>query len=87
MALFRKTAGRPGEWFYCLKHGIVEEGPQCRAADRFGPYGSREEAARAMELADARNREWDTDERWRDDTGDTGDTGDADGTDGATGRS
>lgn len=65
MALFkRRTAGKPGEWFYCLKHGTVEEGPQCRAADRFGPYATREEAAHAMQTAQERNLEWETDPRW-----------------------
>ncbi|CAM5685174.1 SPOR domain-containing protein OS=Streptomyces rimosus subsp. rimosus (strain ATCC / DSM 40260/ JCM 4667 / NRRL 2234) OX=1265868 GN=SRIM_011395 PE=4 SV=1 [Streptomyces rimosus subsp. rimosus] len=65
MALFkRRTAGKPGEWFYCLKHGTVEEGPQRRAADRFGPYATREEAAHAMQTAQERNLEWETDPRW-----------------------
>lgn len=67
MALFkRKPVGDPGEWFYCLKHGTVEEGPECPARDRFGPYSSREEAAAAMETAHARNAEWRDDPRWHD---------------------
>ncbi|WP_414169418.1 hypothetical protein ACMATS_27400 [Streptoverticillium reticulum] len=67
MALFkRRTAGKPGEYYYCLKHGTVEEGPECRAADRFGPYGTREEAAHAMETARERNEEWREDPRWKD---------------------
>ncbi|MEV6779512.1 hypothetical protein [Streptomyces syringium] len=67
MALFkRRTAGKPGEWYYCLEHGTVEEGPQCRAADRLGPYDSQEEAARAMETARERNEEWREDPRWND---------------------
>ncbi|UGY91074.1 hypothetical protein [Streptomyces gobiensis] len=67
MGLFkRKTVGKPGEWYYCLKHKTVEEGPECRALDRFGPYASREEAAHAMEIARERNREWQNDPRWRD---------------------
>lgn len=65
MALFKgRGAGKPGEWYYCLKHGTVEEGPECRAADRFGPYATREEAAHAMETARERNQEWETDPRW-----------------------
>ncbi len=68
MALFRRgTAGKPGEWYYCIKHQKVEEGPECRAADRLGPYASPEEAARAMETARERNEEWRNDPRWRDD--------------------
>ncbi|POX37615.1 hypothetical protein C3486_27525 [Streptomyces sp. Ru73] len=67
MALFKRgTAGKPGEWYYCLKHGTVEEGPECRAADRMGPYASREEAAHAMETARERNAEWENDSRWTD---------------------
>ncbi|WP_435244328.1 hypothetical protein [Streptomyces sioyaensis] len=65
MALFkRRTVGKPGEWFYCLNHQTVEEGPECRAADRFGPYATREEASHAMETARERNLEWDTDPKW-----------------------
>ncbi|MFI9026190.1 hypothetical protein [Streptomyces sp. NPDC053560] len=67
MALFKRgTAGKPGEWYYCLKHGTVEEGPECRAADRMGPYASREEASHAMETARERNAEWENDSRWTD---------------------
>ncbi|WP_432036836.1 hypothetical protein [Streptomyces cucumeris] len=66
MALFkRKAEGKPGEWYYCLKHGTVEEGPECRAADRMGPYASREEAGHAMETARERNEEWQNDPRWQ----------------------
>ncbi|MGS2587602.1 hypothetical protein [Streptomyces hebeiensis] len=69
MALFKKRAvGKPGEWYYCLRHRTVEEGPECRAADRFGPYATREEASHAMETARDRNREWETDPRWDDGT-------------------
>ncbi|MFF4405732.1 hypothetical protein ACFY2W_33140 [Streptomyces sp. NPDC001262] len=71
MALFkRRAAGKPGEYYYCLKHGTVEEGPECRAADRFGPYGTREEAAHAMETAQERNEAWREDPRWKDEPGD-----------------
>ncbi|GHB34966.1 hypothetical protein GCM10010331_22810 [Streptomyces xanthochromogenes] len=73
MSEIKQTAdGKPDEWFYCLEHKTVEQGPQCRAADRMGPYGSREEASHAMETARARNEEWGTDPRWNDDNG-TGD--------------
>ncbi|MFD8384579.1 hypothetical protein ACFV2X_39665 [Streptomyces sp. NPDC059679] len=67
MALFKKrAAGKPGEWYYCIKHQKVEEGPECRAADRLGPYPTRTEAQHAMELTAERNAEWETDPRWRD---------------------
>lgn len=67
MALFRRRAyGKPGEWYYCLKHGTVEEGPECPAKDRFGPYSTRGEAVHAMDTARERNLEWQTDPRWHD---------------------
>lgn len=68
MALFkRKTAaGKPGEWYFCLQHNKVEEGPECPAKDRMGPYGTAAEAARAMETAQERNSEWENDPRWHD---------------------
>ncbi|SFE99877.1 hypothetical protein SAMN05216251_107146 [Actinacidiphila alni] len=77
MALFRakKPAGKPGEWFYCIEHHKVEEGPECPAKDRFGPYATREEAQRAMDTAAERNLQWDTDPRWHD----KGDRDDEDG--------
>lgn len=54
-----KPAGKPGEWFYCLKHKKVEEGPECPAKNRFGPYATRVEAEHAMERVAERNAEWD----------------------------
>lgn len=74
MALFkRKTAGKPGEWYYCLHHNEVEEGLQCPAKDRFGPYGTPEEAAHAMDTARERNLEWENDPRWHDSSRDGAD--------------
>jgi hypothetical protein len=66
MALFkrRKPAGKPGEWYFCLEHRKVEEGPECPGKDRMGPYGSPDGAARAMETARERTVEWETDPRW-----------------------
>lgn len=65
MPLFRRKAtGQPGEWFYCLRHQTVEEGPECPAKDRFGPYATRREAEHAMDLARERNDEWRNDPRW-----------------------
>ncbi|MGP4001654.1 hypothetical protein [Streptomyces sp. 8N706] len=67
MALFkRRRTGKPGEWYYCLEHQKVEEGPECPALNRFGPYPSRIEAEHAMEKAAERNRAWETDPRWHD---------------------
>jgi hypothetical protein len=70
MALFKRThkpAGKPGEWFYCLEHKKVEEGPECPAKDRLGPYPTPQDAARAFEGVEERNEEWETDPRWRND--------------------
>jgi hypothetical protein len=68
MALFKKrTVGKPGEWYYCLKHQKAEEGPECPALNRLGPYATREEAQHAIETVSERNREWDNDPRWNDD--------------------
>lgn len=67
MALFKRNAsGKPGEWYYCFKHGRVEEGPECPAKDRLGPYGSRAEASRAIELVHEKNEAWEHDPRWSD---------------------
>jgi hypothetical protein len=68
MALFRakKPTGKPGEWFYCLEHKKVEEGPDCPGKDRFGPYATRAEAEHAMQTAADRNLQWETDPRWHD---------------------
>jgi hypothetical protein len=62
MALFKKrTEPKAGEWYYCLQHKTVEEGLQCPAKNRFGPYASRTEAEHAMEKVKERNEEWDAD--------------------------
>ena len=37
---------------------VVEEGPECPAKDRLGPYATREEAGHALETAAERNLEW-----------------------------
>ncbi|MEO3752312.1 hypothetical protein [Streptomyces sp. B6B3] len=62
----RAPTGQPGEWYYCLKHHKVEEGPECPAKNRLGPYESREEAARAIEIARDRDESWRRDPRWND---------------------
>ena len=67
MALFRKqTVGKPGEFYYCLKHRKAEEGPECPAKNRLGPYATRAEAEHAIETVSERNRAWDNDPRWND---------------------
>ncbi|MFR9722396.1 hypothetical protein ACL02R_03345 [Streptomyces sp. MS19] len=65
--IFRnRTTGGEGEWFYCIRHQKVEEGPDCPAKDRLGPYATRDEAEHAMDLARERNENWRNDRRWND---------------------
>jgi hypothetical protein len=46
------------EWWYNHVTGEVEEGPQSLGIDRDGPFATREEAARAPEIAQERARRW-----------------------------
>lgn len=55
-----------GTWWYCMKHHKVEPYEGCRAADRLGPYATREEATHALEKVEERNEEWEEDPRWKD---------------------
>ncbi|WP_377271839.1 hypothetical protein [Peterkaempfera sp. SMS 1(5)a] len=66
MRFGRKPQGKPGEWYYCVQHHKVEEGPECPARDRLGPYESRPDAEHALQTVAERNEKWDTDPRWND---------------------
>ncbi len=55
------------EYYWCLRHSRVEDENGCRAADRLGPYPTREEAERALQTAAERTEAWETDPRWNDD--------------------
>ncbi len=57
----------PDSYYYCLKHHAVESEDGCKAADRLGPYASRDEAERALEKVEKRNDDWDNDPDWKDD--------------------
>lgn len=57
----------PDSYYYCLKHHTVESEDGCKAADRLGPYASRDEAERALEKVEKRNEDWDNDPDWKDD--------------------
>jgi hypothetical protein len=46
------------EWWYNNKTGEVEEGPKSLGPDRDGPFATREDAARAPEIARERARRW-----------------------------
>jgi hypothetical protein len=54
-------------WYYCLRHSGVEGEDGCPARDRLGPYDSEAQAAKALELVQQRNEEWDNDPKWNDD--------------------
>ena len=55
------------EWWYNNKTGEVEEGAQSLGSDRNGPFTSREDAARALQIAAERARKW-AEEDARDDS-------------------
>ncbi|MET0991192.1 MAG: methionine aminopeptidase [Lacisediminihabitans sp.] len=46
------------DWYYNIKTGEVEEGPQSLASDLDGPFKTREEAARAPEILAERAAKW-----------------------------
>jgi hypothetical protein len=55
-----------GEWYWCLRHGRVEEREGCRADDRLGPYPTPQAARNWRERVESRNERWDdADERWQ----------------------
>jgi hypothetical protein len=59
-------AGDPTRWYWCLRHQRPETAGECPNDRRLGPYASPEEAARWAERAEARNEDWDEeDKRWR----------------------
>lgn len=58
---------RQTEWWYNSRTGQVEEGPQSLAADRIGPFETREEAERAPEIVAERAREWAAEDAAEDD--------------------
>lgn len=56
------------QWWYDLKtSSVVSDDNDTKAVDRLGPYGSREEAERALDRVAERNEEWDNDPNWNDD--------------------
>ena len=55
------------DFWWCLKHAQVEEGPGCPNNERMGPYASHEEAAGAIERARARTAAEDARDKAEDD--------------------
>jgi hypothetical protein len=55
------------QWWYDLNtKSVVADDNSTKVTDRLGPYGSREEAERALQKVDERNEQWDNDPRWND---------------------
>jgi len=52
------TTGTETEYWYNDRTGEVEVGPQSLAIDRIGPFRTREEAERALEIVAERAAEW-----------------------------
>ena len=53
-----------GSWYWCLKHGRAEGAEDgCPPEDRMGPYESREAAEHWKDRVDARNEEWEREDR------------------------
>ena len=60
------------KYWYNLKTGEVEHGPQSLGIDRAGPFDTAEEAARAPEIIEQRSRAWaEEDAKYWKDGGDT----------------
>jgi len=51
------------KWYYCLRHQRVEPELGCAHRDRLGPFDSPDEAATALQRAQARNEAWEAEER------------------------
>jgi hypothetical protein len=53
-------------YYWCLKHKRVEtDDDKCDVTNLLGPYGTREEAVRALDTVRQRNDAWEAeDERW-----------------------
>ncbi|GAA3585430.1 hypothetical protein GCM10022198_05920 [Klugiella xanthotipulae] len=46
------------QFWYNVRTGQVEQGPQSLAMDRIGPFSTEEEAARALDILRARSEKW-----------------------------
>lgn len=55
------------KYWYNLKTGEVERGPQSLGIDRAGPFDTAEEAQNAPEIIRERSREWAEEEAREDD--------------------
>lgn len=53
----------PQEWYYNTATGEVEQGPKSPMQNRLGPYPTRQAAEDALKTAEARNKQWEDQER------------------------
>ena len=63
------SSQQAGEWYWCLDHKIVEPADRgCPPDRRMGPYATPQEAQHWKDKVEARNEEWDEeDRRWEGD--------------------
>lgn len=59
-----------GPWYWCLDHERVEPSEGCPNDRRLGPYESREQAERALEIARERTEAWDAEDAAENNWGD-----------------
>lgn len=52
------SAGVPNDYWFNTKTGLVEQGKLAAAPYRVGPFATREEAARALEILTQRAKNW-----------------------------
>ncbi len=57
------------DWWWCLQHGQVEQGPGCPNMKRLGPYATREQAEAAPARTAARTADQDAIDAADDDWG------------------
>lgn len=83
------TDGSKKQWYYNSHTHQVEYGMLSSYEYRMGPYKTRQEAEKALELAKKRNEEWEAeDKRWAGEPDQEGDgPGPADGADADTSES
>lgn len=83
------TDGSKKQWYYNSRTHQVEHGMLSSYEYRMGPYKTRQEAEKALELAKKRNEEWDAeDKRWAGQSDQEGDgSGSANGVGDSAGKS
>ena len=59
---YERSMTEEKRYWYNVKSGEVEDGPQSMGKDRIGPFSTREEAANALATYAQRNRAWDEEE-------------------------